>query len=318
LAAVGIVSLLKPFYTLLREAPRIVVKTKRGLSRVSKEYSGIAIFLVFILVVTDLAFMPQNSGVPRAYGSAYTPLSISASSLPIGADVPEWSNMLQWTQSNLNSGTVVCAWWDYGYWLGILGNVTSLADNATVNATQIENIGFIFMANETQSLKMLKQYDAKYILVFITLRITQSSSGYYFADFGTWGDEAKWSWMARISGEASTRLLKSGFMDEQSAWTDETKFGYTDSTTRAWVWNDAGTNSTVYRLMSFAKDRWGEVSGTPNSVVTNMGGVQPIYFKEAYFSGEDTNPFAYGGIVPIVALYEIDWAKYNSDFGITG
>jgi hypothetical protein len=46
--------------------------------------------------------------------------------------------------------------------------------------------------------------------------------------------------------------------------------------------------------------------------------VQPIYFKEAYFSGENTNPFAYGGIVPIVALYEIDWAKYNSDFGITG
>ena len=142
LAAVGIVSLLKPFYTLLREAPRIVVKTKRGLSRVSKEYSGIAIFLVFILVVTDLAFMPQNSGVPRAYGSAYTPLAISASSLPIGADVPEWSNMLQWTQSNLNSGTVVCAWWDYGYWLGILGNVTTLADNATVNATQIENVGY--------------------------------------------------------------------------------------------------------------------------------------------------------------------------------
>jgi asparagine N-glycosylation enzyme membrane subunit Stt3 len=39
LAAMGVVSMLKPFFTLLREAPRIVVKTKRGLARVSKEYS---------------------------------------------------------------------------------------------------------------------------------------------------------------------------------------------------------------------------------------------------------------------------------------
>ena len=322
LAATGVVSILKPFYTLLREAPRIVVKTKRGLARVSKEYSAIAIFLVFILVVTNLAFTPQNEGspgIPRAYGSAYNPIAISASSLPISANTPvlEWPNMLQWTQNNLNSQTVVCAWWDYGYWLGILGNVTSLADNATVNATQIENVGFMMMANETQSLKMLRQYDAKYILVFVTLRISQSNAQ-YIADFGQWGDEAKWFWMARISGGARQRLTDSGFMDEQSAWTNETTFGVSDQQTGQWDWNDAGTNSTIYKLMSFAKDTWGTTSGTPNGVSTNFGGVQPIYFKKAYFSGEDTHPLAYGGIVPLVALYEIDWAKYNSDFGITG
>jgi asparagine N-glycosylation enzyme membrane subunit Stt3 len=100
LAATGVVGVLKPFYTLLREAPRIVVKTKRGLARVSKEYSAIAVFLVFILVMTNLAFMPQNSqspGIPRAYGSAYGPIAISASSLPIAPNGPvqEWTNSLQ-------------------------------------------------------------------------------------------------------------------------------------------------------------------------------------------------------------------------------
>jgi asparagine N-glycosylation enzyme membrane subunit Stt3 len=232
--------------------------------------------------------------------------------------VQEWTNLLQWTQSNLNSGTVVCSWWDYGYWLGILGNVTTIADNATVNATQIENVGFIMMANETQSLKMLRQYDAKYILVFITIGIQQDSNGQYFADFGSFGDEAKWFWMARISGGARTRLTDSGFMDEQSAWSNESTFGISDQSTGQWAWNDAGTNSTVYKLMSFAKDSWGQISGTPNSVSTNFGGIVPTYFKKAYFSGEDTHPLAYGGIVPIVALYEIDWAKYDSDMGITG
>jgi dolichyl-diphosphooligosaccharide--protein glycosyltransferase len=319
LAAVGIVSLLKPFFTLLKEAPRIVVKTKRGLARVSKEYSGIAIFLIFIILVTDLAFMPQNSGVPRVYGAAYSPLAISASSLPISPSQPvlEWTNMLQWTQTHLTSSTVVCAWWDYGYWLGILGNVTTLADNATVNSTQIENLGYMFMANETQSLKMLKQYNVQYVLVFITV-LLQTSNNQYVADFGNFADEAKWSWMARISGEAKTRFIKEGYMTDTYSWTNETTFGHSDTSTNTWVWNDAGTNSTVYKLMSYAKDRWGDVSGTPNGVTTNVGGIVPTYFTEAYFSGEETSPFMYGGIVPVVALYQIDWAKYNSDFNVTG
>ncbi len=324
LAGMGVVSLLKPFFTLLREAPRIVVKTKRGLARVSKEYSGIAIFLVFIILTTNLAFTPQNGGMPRVYGSAFVPLAISASSLPVGGaslqtPVDEWTDMLSWTQNNLNSGTVVCAWWDYGYWLGILGNVTTLADNATVNATQIENIGYIFMANETQSLKMLKQYNATYILVFVTLYIGSSSTtGTYVADFGQWGDEAKWSWMARISGGAVNRFVNESFMDNTYNWTDETHFG--SSGTSGWVWNDAGTNSTVYKLMSYAKDRWGEVAGNAASptVTTNVGGIIPTYFKEAHFSGESTNPFKYGGIVPLIALYQIDWAKYDADFNVTG
>jgi dolichyl-diphosphooligosaccharide--protein glycosyltransferase len=322
LAATGVVSILKPFYTLLREAPRIVVKTKRGLARVSKEYSGIAIFLVFIIVITNLAFMPQNNrapGIPRVYGSSYNPIAISASSLPITPNAPvlEWSNMLNWTQYNLNSTTVVCSWWDYGYWLGILGNVTTLADNATVNSTQIENVGFIMMANETQALKMLHQYDAKYILVFVTLQLTQTGEQSYLADLGSYGDEAKWFWMARISGGARTRLTNSGFMDEQSAWTNESSFGQSGQSNQ-WVWNDQGTNSTVYKLMSYAKDRWGEEVGSLAGITTNIGGVRPTYFKEKYFAGLTPSSLSYGGLVPIVALYEIDWAKYEADFGNTG
>ncbi len=325
LAAMGVTNLLKPFYTLLREAPRVVLKTKRGLARVSKEYSGIAIFLVFIILVTNLAFTPQNSGVPRVYGSAYVPIAISAGSLPVGGStlstpVDEWTDMLSYTQNNLNPGTIVCSWWDYGYWLGILGNVTTLADNATINATQIENIGYIFMANETQSMKMLKQYNATYILVFVTLGLSQTSTGSYVADFGQWGDEAKWSWMARISGGAQQRLINEGFMTSTYNWTDETAFG--QASTSGWQWNDMGTNSTVYKLMSYAKDRWAEVTGdivtSPAAVATNKGGVVPTYFTEAHFSGEQTNPFKYGGIIPLVALYKINWAQYDADFNLTG
>ncbi|MCJ7561172.1 glycosyltransferase family 39 protein [Candidatus Bathyarchaeota archaeon] len=309
LVAMGILGILKPFYTLLREAPQIAMKSKRRIERVSKEYSGIAIFLVFMLIVTNLAFSPQNGGMPRVYGQAYAPITISAASLPIAPNEPvqEWLDMLSWTKNNLQSTTVVCAWWDYGYWLSILGNVTTLADNATVNNTQIENIGFIFMANETQALPILAKYDAKYILVFTTLSIGQSSDQqYYVASPAGYGDEGKWTWMAKISGQARQRFIDTGFIDAKSAWTNETTFGNVSST-NTWQWNDVGKNSTIYKLMSWAKQLWTQNSGF---VQPDEQGVQPTYFKPAYIAGLDMPPAKYGGLIPLVALYEIDWQKY--------
>src|SRR4030042_751346 len=88
LAGMGILGVMKPFYTLLREAPQIAIKSKRRLTRVSKEYSGIAIFLVFMLLVTNLALSPQNGGMPRVYGQAYAPITISAASLPVVPSEP--------------------------------------------------------------------------------------------------------------------------------------------------------------------------------------------------------------------------------------
>ncbi|MCW4044663.1 MAG: hypothetical protein NWE94_04000 [Candidatus Bathyarchaeota archaeon] len=319
LAAKGTLGILKPFYTLLKETPNIAIKTKRGLARVSKEYSGTAIFLVFLLLVTNLAFSPQNGGMPRVYGQAYTPVTISAASLPIAPSAPaeEWINMLSWTQHNLQATTVVCSWWDYGYWLSITGNVTTLADNATINATQIENIGFIFMANELQALKMLEKYNATYILVFITIGIGQSSTGTtYVANPGGFGDEGKWVWMARISGQARDRFIENKFIDSNSAWIDENQFGTSDNSTGAWIWNDKGKNSTIYKLMSWAKQTWCDEAGM-GYIVPDQTGVQPTYFKQAYFAGLESSFIEtaqkYGGIIPVVALYEIDWQKYYND-----
>jgi len=324
LAAIGILGILKPFYALLREAQQIAKKSKRRMARVSKEYSGAAIFLVFMLLFTNLAFSPQNGGMPRVYGQAYSPITISAASLPLGGGLPEpaqeWLDMVSWTQNNLQSTTVVCSWWDYGYWLSILGNVTSLADNATVNGTQIENIGFIFMAPEQQALEMLELYDARYILVFTTLALGSSANEQqYIVSPAGFGDEGKWMWMARISGQARDRFIQTGFISSELAWTDENTFGSVNNETGKWQWNDLGKNSTVYKLLSWAKQRWVDVSGRQSGVVADEAGVQPTYFKEAYFAGENLNAIdasaRYGGLIPIVALYEIDWQKYYNAIG---
>lgn len=306
LGAIGIVGMMKPFLTLLKQAPKITMKKKYSLESVGREFSGAAVFLIFIILMTNFAFP-----TPRVYRQAYAPTTISAGSLPIAPaqQVSEWIDMLKWTQDNLNAGTIVSSWWDYGYWLTILGNVTTIADNATINGTQIENIGFSFMANETNSLRILKQYKVEYVLVFATFDVQGN-----WLD-GAGGDNGKWTWMARISGKAQDRFVNGGFIDRQSMWVNETTFGQYNSTSGKWDWNDVGRNSTYYKLMSTCKDTWCTFQEVSDPDLAQVSA--PTYFKEAFFSGKDLTPpdasNKYGGIVPLIALYKINWALYDAE-----
>jgi dolichyl-diphosphooligosaccharide--protein glycosyltransferase len=258
-ASIGIVGILRPFVTLLKEPFRTTGKRRLGVEHVGREFSGAAVFLIFLILMTNLAFSPQSGGVPKVFKQAYTPVTITSASLAIVPNEPvrEWLDMVKYLNDKQSASTIVCSWWDYGYWLSILGNVTSLSDNATINSTQIENVGFSFMANETNSLKMLKQYNTQYILVFTTFYGAGSSVGTYIDWAG--GDNGKWTWMAKISGNARNRLIDQGYIDEASSWQNETTFG--NFTSNTWVWNDVGLNSTVYKLMSYAKTRWCAVNG---------------------------------------------------------
>ncbi|MEM2318075.1 MAG: STT3 domain-containing protein, partial [Candidatus Bathyarchaeia archaeon] len=120
LVGVGVNGLLKPFATLIKEPPKISVKKKFGPVYVGKEFSGAAIFMIFLILMTSVAFP-----MPRVYRQVYTPTTISSGSLSLIPDRPvqEWIDMLYWTRTRLNATTVVCSWWDYGYWLTIMGNV---------------------------------------------------------------------------------------------------------------------------------------------------------------------------------------------------
>jgi dolichyl-diphosphooligosaccharide--protein glycosyltransferase len=327
IAAIGIISILKPFFTLLQEAPKTLAKSKRRMARVSKEYSGIAVFAIFLLLVTNVAFSPQSGGMPRAIAQAYVPTAISSSSLPLGgaglnAPVTAWLDAVGWMKNNVDSTDAVVMWWDYGNWLTDLGNVTSFADNTTVNSTQIENVGFIFMGNENQSMAMLNSYGqsrVKYIAVFTVLQIQSgSTANSYVVSPAGYGDEGKWVWMARISGQAKTRLINEGFMNPATAWTNETQFGSSDRTTNRWIWNDQGLNCTVFELMNYAEVQYADtVTALGVNVSPDQTTTQPTYFKEAYFAGLYTEPGQYSGLIPIIAIYQIDWAQYNADNGIT-
>jgi len=170
---------------------------------------------------------------------------------------------------------VVASWWDYGYWITIIANKTTLADNGTINATQIATIGEMFLSNETEAIKILDKYDATYVVVFTTFDSNGNDVG--------WGDEGKWRWMARIAG-----LEESAFGETK---TDE-------STGRTyWEWNDKGQETVIHKMMQYGKEVTLGQSPT----------VQLEHFEKAYFSQTPGSPKSYGGAIPLVCVYKINY-----------
>jgi dolichyl-diphosphooligosaccharide--protein glycosyltransferase len=153
---------------------------------------------------------PADSGVSLSNGGTVFARS----------QLTDWTQALQWIRDNTPTNAVVIAWWDYGYWITVMGNRTSVADNATLNSTRIAEIGRMFMSNTTVAAKMAKDMAhgrPVYVLTFITGSLLGSSgqqqyyslqipSGGGFTAGG--GDESKKQWFIRIGGLNETKYLQ--------------------------------------------------------------------------------------------------------------
>jgi hypothetical protein len=76
-----------------------------------------------------------------------------------------------------------------------------------------------------------------------------------------------------------------------------------------------GRNSTIYKLMFWGKNQWCTTNSVTDPDAANV--TQPVYFKEAFFSGKTLTPSDatndYGSIVPLICLYEVDYTKFSED-----
>jgi asparagine N-glycosylation enzyme membrane subunit Stt3 len=207
IAAIGCSSLISLSYPAVSEKIRM---GRRVTTSGRRSILGVVFVSVLILymgyhgVNTGIAHMQQEGGA-----------SLPTSSIPYPGSFPDWIEALTWIRYNTPPGSVVLSWWDYGYWITSLGERPTLIDNATINSTQVAVVGRIFMSNDTVAIPMLKRYNVSYIVVFSTLPLH-----WYI---GTWGDEAKWTWMAAIGYDLKP-------VNASYAWisNDYTKGGYAD------------------------------------------------------------------------------------------
>ncbi|ACB40611.1 STT3 domain-containing protein [Pyrobaculum neutrophilum] len=153
------------------------------------------------------AVMPAVSqGQGFVLGLARQPTQIATSA--VGAVSDDFIDALMWLKTRLPPYEPVASWWDYGYWISVVGNKTSLADNSTINATQIGEIGLAFMAPpQVGAAIFTKQFGTKYVLAIMPYAIypatlpTGLQTPLLVHEYPPGGDFLKSYWMTRIALE---------------------------------------------------------------------------------------------------------------------
>ena len=206
-AAYGLSNVLKIFGSFYDEKRVLSRKRKRQLrTTVGKFEIGLVYFIVGVMLfaqVTHAANIGTND--------------LAFSQLSPGGQFHDWEESLTWMKTNLPGDTVVVSWWDYGYWLTPIGNVTTVNDNATLNGTRIGLTGMaLTQTNELYSAKIFRQLKADYVLVYF---------GFLYSGLG--GDEGKWPWMLRICNDNYETYKNMGLEEdnwEANSVFDETKY----------------------------------------------------------------------------------------------
>jgi dolichyl-diphosphooligosaccharide--protein glycosyltransferase len=287
--ALALVQVIRPFITILRESPKIPSRKMRFRPHVGKEFSAAFIILMFLLLTVTFVLPSAGSSYPRAVDRAYSPTTIASASLPVRPDEPvrDWLDALNWMRVNLGPTDVVASWWDYGYWITIIANKTTLADNGTVNSTQISLIGRMFMSNETEAIKFLKENNVTYIVVYTTFYQDGSDAIY--------GDEGKWRWMARIGALDDAKY---GNLTLGMDWADANGDGQRDN--NELIPNELGMNTTLYKLMHYAS----------NTVIQGYSSIELEHFEgppKGYFSQQVGSVSWIGNFAPLVAVYKVNY-----------
>ena len=136
------------------------------------------------------------------------------------SQIVDWLQALNWIKGNTPTNSVFIGWWDYGYWINVMGNRTTVADNATLNETRIAQIGQMFFSNTTAgATEALDMGHGRptYVVMFLTgsqvtiqgvtyfvLQLPAGNNG--FTPGG--GDESKKQWFIAISGLNSTKYVE--------------------------------------------------------------------------------------------------------------
>jgi dolichyl-diphosphooligosaccharide--protein glycosyltransferase len=229
------------------------------------------------------------------------------------SELTDWTQALTWINQNTPKNAVIIAWWDYGYWINVMGNRTTVADNATLNETRIAEIGQMFMAPPAQAAKLaqdMSQGRPTYVLTFLTgSEITFSSSQQYYvlqipAGNGFTaggGDESKKQWFIRIGdtypggtsyNESQLLFPAPDDFNMQPAALDNTLFGQMLPFTLAGYYGiSSGSFSSTYSLDSNGNPPL-QLFNAPYSFQLN-GGTSP--FQIVFHSSSLDNPISCGG-----------------------
>ncbi|MGC9116187.1 MAG: STT3 domain-containing protein [Conexivisphaera sp.] len=256
--------------------PAVAGKGKRRKTHLEYYRYGKAALVVAVVAVTAYPayaywVMPNN-----------TPVTIVTSATIMGRN-PAWLNALSWINSSTPPNSVVIAWWDYGYWIEVVGNRTAVVDNATINDTQISLVAQMFLDNQTQATRILNYF-----------RSFDPSRPIYIAVFATGADPSRLYGDPYLSGyQVSGRIYglggDEGKVDAMIVWAGYNRSLYVNSTTgmfTGYFYN----HTLIGRMLPLRWVGWGQIDPTTGRIVS----ISPYYVQQPNYPYAQLPLYTYG------------------------
>ncbi|ARM76400.1 STT3 domain-containing protein [Acidianus manzaensis] len=116
-----------------------------------KGSSKIIPLLIIALVGISLV---SDAGAAIIYSNEPNEIYTSASPYP---DLNyAWVSALDWIHNETPTHSFILSWWDYGYWIEVIGNRSVIDENNTLNGTQIKLMAEMFLNNESFAANVLE------------------------------------------------------------------------------------------------------------------------------------------------------------------
>ncbi len=307
MGAYGLVNVLRIYGSLFGER-KLGISRKRK-RQIKRSLGDSEIFTVY-LIVGFLVFAQVLHGTNLSINQ------LSYNQMVVNGQFNDWEESLTWMENNLAPTDVVDSWWDYGYWITPIGNVTTVNDNATFNATRIGLTGMALMqTNEIYSAKAFQRLHADYVLVYF---------GFFITGFA--GDEGKWQWMIKICNDNYNFYKEKGW--EEPNWAENSVFDesqYINSTSGKY--ENSWFDSMLFKLMVYSEPTDTSVTGGTNTL--------PGYYANYINTQKDDNGNTYASHIPsyglydfkvfkpayfsrngLIKIYKIDYTALDSSFSI--
>ncbi len=341
LAVLGAIGLVELGDAMMRPTMSSVSRKKTRIYESRSEVKVVFAVMIIALVSVPM-FLPLNANFASAgyqlsssgwMASANVPTSIANGGTAFNIQSTDWLQAFSWMRQ-LGQNTTVMAWWDYGYWIAVMGNVTTLADNATNNETQISLIGQALMEPPQQSLQVMKDelHSPEYVAIFVVgyrFIPSGSSTEYYMLTVPTpyptpgGGDESKKQWFIAIGNDTAyggcgclestsgpnALMQPDDFTPTPYFWANST-FGTMIPYLSQGLFYDPATQSTEQGYSATVQ--------SDGASGINAGYTELYTYQMNYPAGNTTNPFSIAfesssmtattsGLITAVLVYKVNY-----------
>ena len=258
----------------------------------------ISYVVIILLLFTSPLIFPENSNWINNNDVPPVILTGGAS----GPPTDDWLDALEWIKLNTPENAIIASWWDYGYWITTISERTTLIDNSTLIDSRIKNVAKMLMGAPNDSWNMLKETNADYVLVFLSVSKINDNLEDELYVLGGGGDESKVYWFARIAEFPPEKYLESDGVVGTNYFYEQTMLGKMIPFTPAVYYNPATQeNSAIY------KPGFVEIVSKNIKYDSDNDPLKLVYASPSFMNEK-------GGEMNVVLIYEINKNYVPSNF----